>query len=74
VSRHDDQRLADVVAAVDAIGAHLKRGDLHDGLVCDAVRIRLLEIGAAVKSISPKLLATEPDVGTGADQPKPREA
>ena len=60
--RHDHQRLADVVAAIEAIDAHLARGNLHDGMVFDAVRIRLLEIGEAVKAISPKLLATEPDV------------
>jgi len=40
----------------------LPRSTPSDGLVFDAVRIRLLEIGEAVKAISPKLLATEPDV------------
>ena len=34
--------------------------DLSDGLVFDAERIRLLEIGEAVKVIPPALLATEP--------------
>jgi len=62
VSRHDGQRLADILAAIDAIHAHLQRGDLHDGLVFDAVRIRLLEIGEAVKTITPDLLATEPQL------------
>ena len=38
------QRLADIQAAIDAIRSHLQRGDLSsDGLVFDAVRIRLLE-------------------------------
>jgi hypothetical protein len=37
-------RLADIQAAIDAIRSHLRRGDLSDGLVFDAVRIRLLEI------------------------------
>lgn len=35
----------------DAIGSHMKRGTLSDGLVFDAVRIRLLEIGEAVKAL-----------------------
>lgn len=59
MSRHDDQRIADVLAAMDA---HLERGTLHDGLIFDAVRMRLLEIGEAVKDISPELLATESDI------------
>ena len=40
----DRQRLADIQAAIDAIRSHLRRGYLSDGLVFDAVRIRLLEI------------------------------
>jgi hypothetical protein len=43
------QRLADIQAAIDAIRSHLQRGDLSDGLNFDAIRIRLLEIGEAVK-------------------------
>lgn len=62
MSRHDDQRLADVLAAATAIGDHLRRGDLDDGLVFDAVRVRLIEIGEAVRAIDPALLAREPDI------------
>ena len=62
MSRHDDQRLADILASADAITAHTQRGGLDDGLVYDAVRIRLIEIGEAVKSINPDLLAHEPDI------------
>jgi uncharacterized protein with HEPN domain len=62
VSRHDASRLADVISAIDAITAHLRRGDLGDGLVYDAVRVRLIEIGETVKGIDPDLLATEPDI------------
>lgn len=32
MSRRDDERLADVVAAADAIASHLQRGRLDDGL------------------------------------------
>jgi uncharacterized protein with HEPN domain len=41
------------VEAIEAIRSHLDRGDLNDGLVYDAVRVRLIEIGEAVKGISP---------------------
>ena len=36
--------------------------NLDDGLVFDAVRVRLIEIGEAVKDIAPDLLATEADI------------
>lgn len=48
--------------AIEAIRSYLDRGDLNDGLVYDAVRVRLIEIGEAVKGISPELLDREPDI------------
>jgi uncharacterized protein with HEPN domain len=62
VSYRDRQRLADIQAAIDAIRSHLQRGGLSDGLVFDAVRIRLLEIGEAVKALPDDLLATQPSI------------
>lgn len=59
MKRYDEQRLHDIDTAVTAIRSHLARGELSDGMVFDAVRIRLLEIGEAVKAISPSLLTTE---------------
>jgi uncharacterized protein with HEPN domain len=59
VSRRDDQRLADILASAAAIADHMSRGGLDDGLVFDAVRVRLIEIGEAVKAIDPDLLARE---------------
>jgi len=56
------QRLTDIRAAIDAINAHLQRGTLADGLIFDAIRMRLLEIGEAVKAVSPEFLETEPDI------------
>ncbi len=50
MSRRDRQRLEDILAAVAAIGEHLDRGGLDDGLVFDAVRVRLIEIGEAVRA------------------------
>ena len=55
-------RLADIQAAIYAIRSHLQRGDLSDGLVFDAVRIRLLEIGEAVKALPRELLDTQPAI------------
>jgi uncharacterized protein with HEPN domain len=54
--------LADIRSAIEAIGQHMERGGLADGLVFDAVRIRLLEIGEAVKALPAQLLATEVDI------------
>ena len=56
------ERLQDILAAADAIHSHVTRGDLIDGLVFDAVRIRLLEIGEAVKALPDELLASEPSI------------
>ena len=56
------QRLADIQAAIDAIRSHLLRGDLSDGLVFDAVRIRLLEIGEAVKALPAEMLSSQPGI------------
>ena len=58
----DRQRLCDIEASIAAIGRHLERGTLEDGLVFDAVRIRLLEIGEAVKALPSDLLALEPSI------------
>ena len=60
--RSDRQRLDDVLAAAAAIGSYLERGPLDDGLVFDAVRVRLIEIGEAVKDIDPDMLDSEPAV------------
>jgi uncharacterized protein with HEPN domain len=62
VTYRDQQRLADIQAAIDAIRSHLQRGTLADGLVFDAVRIRLLEIGEAVKALPADLLDTQPAI------------
>jgi uncharacterized protein with HEPN domain len=62
VTRSDQEWLADLVAAIEAIRSHLLRGGLDDGLVFDAVRLRLIEIGEAVKRLSPELLQGELEV------------
>lgn len=35
MSRHDDQRLVDILAAAEAIAAHVSRGGFDDGLIFD---------------------------------------
>jgi len=62
LSRLDRARLDDIADAIGAIHQHLERGDLHDGLIYDAVRVRLIEIGEAVKAISPELLEQAPEI------------
>ena len=56
-SRHDGDRLGDILDAIVAIKSNLMRGDLSDGLVFDAVGVRLIEIGEAVKALDPAMLA-----------------
>jgi uncharacterized protein with HEPN domain len=62
VSYRERQRLADIQAAIEPIRSYLRRGDLSDGLVFDAVPIRLLEVGEAVKALPNHLLATQPAI------------
>lgn len=57
--RDDAQRLEDIRAAIAAIHQHLERGVLSDGLIFDAIRVRLIEIGEAVKALSTNLLTSE---------------
>lgn len=62
MSRYEEQRLEDIRVAIDTIRSHMTRGDLSDGLIFDAVRVRMIEIGEAVKRLSSDLLATEPTI------------
>lgn len=62
MSRSDRDRLLDVLDAIAAIHRHLARGPLTDGLVFDAVRVRLLEIGEAVKDLPADVLARQPQI------------
>ena len=62
MSRYDRARLDDIADAIGVIHEHLERGGLDDGLIYDAVRVRLIEIGEAVKAISPDLLEEAPSI------------
>jgi uncharacterized protein with HEPN domain len=59
VTRHEQRRLDDIRAAIEAIRSHLTRGELSDGLIFDAVRVRLIEIGEAVKGLPRAFPANE---------------
>lgn len=62
MSPSDEDRLADIAEAIAAIRAHLEHGPISVEIVMDAVAMRLLEIGEAVKGLSPELTASEPEV------------
>ncbi len=62
MSRPDADRLDDIASAITSIRSHLQHGPITVEIVIDAVAMRLLEIGEAVKGISPELTATEPDI------------
>jgi uncharacterized protein with HEPN domain len=62
MTRRDDQRLDDIEAACLAIQGHLEHGGIDNGIVFDAVCMRLLEIGESVKQLDPGLRANEGDI------------
>lgn len=59
MTRPPRERLGDILVACDAITRHLQRVDAEEDLVFDAIRIRLVEIGEAVKDLDPSLTARE---------------
>ena len=61
-ARTDVERLDDIAESINVIERHLGRGDVQDDLVFDACRVRIIEIGEAVKGIDPDRLASEPEV------------
>jgi uncharacterized protein with HEPN domain len=62
VKRADAERLRDIRVAAFAITSHITRADVPDDLVFDAIRMRLLEIGEAVKDLDHARLSTEPGI------------
>jgi len=57
VSRPEQERLLDILAACEAIASHLERESLDND-----VRVRLIEIGEAVKDLSPETRTLEPGI------------
>ncbi len=72
MTRTAEERLHDVLDAIEAIDHHLTAGALTDGIVFDAVRMRLIEIGEAVKALEPGLLAQVPYQWSGAARMRDR--
>lgn len=65
MSRSDTDRLDDIAAAITSIRSHLQHGPISVEIVRDAVAMRLLEIGEAVKGIRGELTAAEPEIPWG---------
>lgn len=62
MSRSDADLLDDIATAITSIHSHLQHGPISVEIVMDAVAMRLLEIGEAVKVLSLRITATEPDI------------
>lgn len=62
MKRADTARLHDIRTAASAVVDYIARSDADGDLLFDAIRMRLVEIGEAVKDIEPSILANEPDI------------
>ncbi|UJP08763.1 DUF86 domain-containing protein [Microbacterium sp. KUDC0406] len=62
MSRDAGSRLQDILVACETIARYIERADADDEIVFDAIRIRLVEIGEAVKDLDPALLTSEPTI------------
>ena len=62
MSSRDSAWLTDVLVSIEAITGYLTDGSLDEGVVYDACRARLIEIGEAVKHVHPELTDREPDI------------
>ena len=62
MSRRDVTWLTDVLGALEAIAGYLTQGSLDQGIIYDACRARLIEIGEAVKHLDPELTDQESDI------------
>lgn len=62
MSRPDAELLEDISAAITSIRSHLQHGPITVEIVIDAVAMRLLEVGEAVKALSTGATDTEPEI------------
>ena len=62
VKYRDQDRLADILEAIEAIGRYLSRGTLDVEETYYACRARLMEIGEAVAHLSPELTTANPEI------------
>lgn len=59
MSRRSRARLEDIALACTKIAHYIDRADSDDEIVFDAIRIRLLEIGEAVKDLPADIVSAE---------------
>jgi uncharacterized protein with HEPN domain len=62
VNRDVDQRLEDVIRACRVIGRYVTADTLPEDVVYDAIRMRLVEIGEAVRMLPVAVTAGEPGI------------
>ncbi|SFR68907.1 Uncharacterized conserved protein, contains HEPN domain [Microbacterium azadirachtae] len=62
MTRAPRERLLDILASCEVIAEYLERSDTEDGLLFDALRMRLLKIGEAAKDLPTTLTDTEPAI------------
>lgn len=62
MSRSDGQRLLDILVAIEAIDGHMAKGELENGLVFDAVRMRIIEIGESARALGNPTKSRAPQV------------
>lgn len=60
--RTDADILDDITDAISSIRSHLEHGPISVEIVLDAVAMRLLEIGEAVKSLAPEMTDREVEI------------
>ncbi|OIH95173.1 DUF86 domain-containing protein [Curtobacterium sp. MCBA15_001] len=62
MNRDVGDRLDDVIRACGVIARYVSETDLPEDLVYDAVRMRLVEIGEAVRMLPSAVTRAEPDI------------
>ena len=62
MKRPAEARLRDIAAACSAIERYVDHAEVDDEIVFDAIRIRLVEIGEAVKDLDGDLISAEPAI------------
>lgn len=62
MSRTDQDRLEEILLAIETIDRHLQRGPLEDLLVFDAICMRISQIGEAVRTLGPETKSRAPEI------------
>jgi len=62
VSRTDQERLEEILLAIETIDRHLQRDPLDDLLVFDAICMRISQIGETVRTLGPETKSRAPQI------------